>query len=54
MHRIVRLNIDKFKVLLETETDPTKQAMILRLLAEEEEKLKQIAKPKRPYTRLSP
>jgi hypothetical protein len=40
MHRIAQANIDKFKLLLEAETDPTKRAMIIRLLAEEEEKLK--------------
>ena len=31
MDRIVQANIDKFKKLLETETDPTKRAMLLRL-----------------------
>lgn len=41
MHRIIKANIDRFKKLLETETDPTKRAMVLRLLAEEEEKEKQ-------------
>ena len=30
----------RFELLLETETDPTKRAMIVRLLAEEREKLK--------------
>jgi hypothetical protein len=38
MHRIIQSNIDRYKLLLETETDPTKRAMILRLLAEEEAK----------------
>ena len=38
MHRIVQANIDRFKLLLETETDPTKRAMEIRLLAEEEAK----------------
>ena len=42
MHNIVQANIDRFNVLLETEKDPTKRAMIIRLLAEEREK---VAKP---------
>jgi hypothetical protein len=46
MHRIARTNIDRFHLLLETETDPTKRAMMMRLLAEEEEKLKVATKPK--------
>src|SRR5512144_347971 len=37
---IIRANIDRFKTLLETETDSTKRAMETRLLAEEEAKLK--------------
>jgi len=45
MHRIIQANIDRFKLLLENETDPTKRAMILRLLAEEEAKL--VPKPER-------
>ena len=46
MHRIVQANIDRFKSLLNSETEPTKRATIIRLLAEEEEaKLKQIAEP---------
>jgi len=40
MHRIVKANIDKFKKLLETESDPTKRAMVICLLAEEETKQK--------------
>jgi hypothetical protein len=39
MKRIAQANIDRFNSLLETETDPTKRAMIIRLLAEEKEKL---------------
>jgi hypothetical protein len=39
MFSIVQENIDRFRVLLESETDPTKRSMILRLLAEEEAKL---------------
>jgi hypothetical protein len=42
MYRIEQANIDRFNQLLETETDPTKRAMIRRLLAEEKDKL---AKP---------
>jgi hypothetical protein len=38
MRRIVQANIDRFNVLLETETDPIKRAMIIRLLAEEADK----------------
>jgi hypothetical protein len=45
MHRIPQANIDRFDLLLKTETDPTKRAMIMRLLAEEEEKLKVATKP---------
>jgi hypothetical protein len=33
--KIVQANIDRFILLLTTETDPTKRAMIIRLLAEE-------------------
>lgn len=35
------LNIEHFKRLLETETDPTKRQIVERLLAEEEAKLMQ-------------
>jgi len=44
MKRIIQANIDRFKLLLETETDPTKQAMLFRLLAEQEAKLKEATK----------
>ena len=40
MQTIAQANIDKFNLLLKTETDPTKRAMILRLLAEEKEKFR--------------
>jgi hypothetical protein len=40
MKRIIQANIDRFKLLLETETDPTKRAMLFRLLAEQEADLK--------------
>jgi len=36
--KIIQANIDRFKLLLQTTTDPTKRAMIIRLLAEEEAK----------------
>jgi hypothetical protein len=39
MKRIIRANIDRFRLLLENENDPTKRAMLSRLLAEREEKL---------------
>ncbi len=39
MDRIVQANIARYNLLLETETDPTKRAMIIRLLAEEKMKL---------------
>ena len=44
MRGIIQANIDRFKLLLEKETDPTKRAMEIRLLAEEEAKLKQAPK----------
>ena len=46
MQRILQANLDRFKSLLETETDPTKRAMIIRLLTEEENKLKAKTKPR--------
>ena len=42
MHHIIKANIDRYKLLLETETNPTKRAMVFRLLAEEEAKQKQM------------
>jgi len=39
MYSIIKANIERFKLLLQTETDPTKRAMEMRLLAEEEAKL---------------
>jgi len=50
MRRIIQANIDRLKVLLAQETDPTKRAMELRLLAEEEAKLKRLP----PYDRKEP
>ena len=47
MHRIVQANIDKFTLLLQTESDPTKRTMLLRLLAEQEDEKRKLAtKPK--------
>ena len=48
VHRIVQANIERFKLLLSTETDPSKRAMEIRLLAEEEEKLAKMPKPQSP------
>jgi hypothetical protein len=42
MRRIIEANIVRFKELLKIETDPTKRAMETRVLAEEEDKLKQL------------
>jgi hypothetical protein len=39
MHKIIQANIERFRLLLKTETNPTKRAMEIRLLAEEEAKL---------------
>lgn len=39
MKRIIQANIDRFKQLLETETDPTKRKTLLRLLSEEQAKM---------------
>ena len=36
---VARLNIEHFRKLLATETDEAKRRLLLRLLAEEEEKL---------------
>ncbi len=42
---VAHLNIQHFKRLLESETDPSKRHMIERLLAEEEAKLAQSGMP---------
>jgi hypothetical protein len=39
MRSIVRANIDRFNLLLETETDQATREMIIRLIAEEKLKL---------------
>ena len=53
MRRIIQANIERFKLLLTMETDPTNRAMEIRLLAEEEEKQKNLgprnAKEKKAY-----
>jgi len=46
MQRIVQANIDRFNLLLETETDQVKRRMIVRLLAEETQKLTELTRPK--------
>lgn len=43
MRRIIQANIDRYKELLKTETDPTKLVMERNLLAEQEEKLKKFS-----------
>jgi hypothetical protein len=43
MDGIAQANIDRFKLLLKTETDPIKRAMEIRILGEEEAKL--VSKP---------
>ena len=40
MKRIILANIDRFKLMLDTETDPAKRATLFRLLAEQEAELK--------------
>lgn len=48
MHRIIaKANIERFKLLLSKETDPTKRAMESRLLAEEEERLAKMPNPEK-------
>lgn len=42
MRRIIQANIDRFEELLKTESDATKRAMEMRLLAEEKAKLKKL------------
>jgi hypothetical protein len=39
MRRIIQANIERLKEQLKTELDPTRRAMELRILAEEEAKL---------------
>lgn len=42
MRRIVEANINRFKLLLESEADPAKREIEKRLLAEEQAKLKEL------------
>ena len=42
MRRIIQANIDRLKELLKSETDTTKRAMEMGLLAEEEAKMNQL------------
>jgi hypothetical protein len=44
MNKIAQANIDRFNLMLKTETDPTKRAMMIRILGEEKEKLKALTK----------
>jgi hypothetical protein len=45
---IARLNIEHYRRLLATETDPTKRAMIEMLLAEAEAKLRALEAERKP------
>jgi hypothetical protein len=42
---VARLNIENFRHLLESETDPAKRQTLLRLIAEEEAALRAMTKP---------
>ena len=46
MHKIVQANISRFESLLKTETEPTKRALIARLLEEERAKQKAMTEAK--------
>jgi hypothetical protein len=50
---IARLNIEHFRKLLERETDESRRAMLLRLLAEEEAKLNALSRGPREAKRAS-
>lgn len=41
LHNIAQANIDRFETLLQTETEPAKRTMLVSLLAEEKEKLRE-------------
>jgi len=47
MHKIAQANIDRFDALIKDETDPVKRSLIVRLRAEELEKLESAPKPER-------
>ena len=51
MRRIIQANVDRFKELLKTETNPTKRAMETRLLTEEEAKLRNLPADKKNETK---
>jgi hypothetical protein len=42
MHWIVQANIDRYTFLLQTESDPIKRVMMVRLLGEERENMKAV------------
>jgi len=48
MHRIIQANIDRFNEMLKTEPDRVKRALLTRLRVEEEVKLAQEPKGKKP------
>jgi hypothetical protein len=50
---IARLNIEHFRKLLERETDESRRAMLLRLLSEEEAKLRALTRTPREQSRAS-
>jgi hypothetical protein len=50
---IARLNIEHFRKLLERETDESRRAMLLRLLAEEEAKMNVLSRGPREQSRAS-
>jgi hypothetical protein len=41
MKRVIQANINRFKLCLEAEADPTNRTVLFRLLAEQEAKLNQ-------------
>jgi len=45
MKRIIQANIERFKLMLEEETDSAKRSMIHRLLMEQEAELKKTDDP---------
>jgi hypothetical protein len=47
MRRIIQANIERLTALLKTELDPTRRAMELRILGEEEAKLEREPKDKK-------
>ena len=53
MRRIIQANIERLKVLLKTESDPTKRAMEAGLLAEEDLKQKHLPAYNKKETKAS-